>query len=227
MSTRRTRFRVRPAWWVTAAAGVFFAYAMQQSLLRSSETTAVSREAGLYPFIGQLVADELRDQVGDARYPDVRARLLSSPDLSAKGTQRLSRAELDELNGLRLRLARASNGFCQAMWTGQTDLDASVDAMNTLPDGDLRAWARLMAHAAILEIDDASAPPREDVPAEALDQIAARLPSHRREAFRQTLQRGLNAPAADGCVALQELMEHAPALDEFLRERTLRAFMGR
>src|SRR5687768_15005213 len=93
------------------------------------------------------MGDELRTLAGDARYPTMRERLRTSPNLTAQGTQRLSAAELDELNELRIRLARASDAICRAMWTGQTDesVEATVRAFESFPEKDRRTWARLMA----------------------------------------------------------------------------------
>lgn len=217
------RTREKIPWWLRLGVGGFFAYAILQNMRAPAE---VSSDATA-PNLETVMLSELRAEVGDARLEEVQARLKQKPELAGLGTRRFSPGELDQLNGLRLHMLQTSADLCQSVWSGKDDMPAATRALRMLSVREQRQWARLMARAVLLEIDDAPAPERELVPQEAIEQVASLLSAKQREAFSKAFDPARETTAVEGCIAMRQLMEHAPSLEPVLRERTLRALAGR
>lgn len=141
------------------------------------------------------------------------------------GLRRLSFEELKAWNDLRLKLAMISPALCAGLWTGKGLANETVQkAVAELPETEGHKWIELSLKAAILEIENQSAP---EVDMEAMQttiqKISEGLSREDRQRFSAVLISGVNANDDDACWAMQKLLETAQSIPDPEQEPYLRA----
>jgi len=147
--------------------------------------------------------------------------------LAAKGTARLSSIEFLQLVKLKLKLSEKSAKLCAGFWTGGIELAELGVGLDALSDEELERWFVLSERATHLELYATAPLPRFSgkVLVEGFREISAALPEGERDAFVATLQQGVSAPPAAGCLAYQQLTRGALGFPETRRDAFLRGLM--
>ncbi len=147
--------------------------------------------------------------------------------LAAKGTARLSPIEFLQLVKLKLKLSEKSPKLCAGFWSGGIDLAELGAGLDALSDEEIERWFVLSQRATHLELYATTPLPRFPgaVLVEGFREISAALPEGERQTFVATMQQGLTAPPAAGCLAYQQLTRGALSFPETRRDTFLRGIM--
>jgi len=144
--------------------------------------------------------------------------------LAAKGMARLSPIEFLQQVKLKLKMAEKSPKLCAGFWSGGVNLADLGEGLDSLSDAEIERWFELADRATHLELYATTPLPR--FPGKALTdgirEIAAGLSPAESQAFVATLQQGVSAPPAAGCLAFEQLTRGGLALPEAQRDTFLR-----
>ncbi len=161
-----------------------------------------------------MSSEKAKRRVKEAGSPEA-ARALGE-QLSHAGLKRLSAADLDRWNELRLRLALDSPVICAGFWTGRFDKAAVVPAaLEKLKDPDLDDWARITSSAMLLEVEAEGAVPEDpEALTRALQTIVDKLPAADADRMRAAVTAGLGLADDEACWAIKTILRTASTLDD-------------
>src|SRR6478752_1367939 len=151
-------------------------------------------------------------------YQDIGAQL------AAKGMARLSPVECLQQVKLKLKMAEKLPKLCAGFWSGGVSIADLGEGLDSLSDSEIERWFELANRATHLELYATTPLPRfsGQVMTDGIRQIAAALPPAESQAFVATMQQGVGAPPAAGCLAFEQLTRGGLALPEAQRDTFLR-----
>lgn len=125
---------------------------------------------------------------------------------------------------LKLKLSEKSPKLCAGFWSGGIDMLELGAGLDTLTDDEIERWFKLSLRATQLELNSSEPLPRFSgkVLVDGFRDISAALPESERSVFVATMQQGLAAPPAAGCLAYQQLTRGALTFADARRDTFLR-----